>query len=436
MTKQVDPRKQGKGPAKPPPTTPKPTPEKKPDDRDDRNEEQGAPEVVERCTDATTEWCTVKLDEVVVDPDAYCHRDAKDLEPEPLAPLSDSIAREGLQTPIEVVRREGQVLLVKGHRRVQALRCLAERGQEGFTHDMEVPALEVLGASNQDLLLRSVLDNEVRRNFTPTERIEVARKFDEAGVSRERAASALGVNVLTYDKDLALARNPWMLKLVLEECVGATHAARLLQEAARADRLRDLEDDLTQWVALQKRRLDEEERSRTEVTGKGLNATERKVRRYLNNHLVEHWCSCLRKKERLSEAPEKGFHAWIDPRSRRLRIEKLDLDTQEANLLTVARVIATLGTVKDGLARIARLRHEIEGKAGSGSIGAGQPGGYDVSALRDLGLNDLADEIERLQGEEQGPASEDFLPEGPDEVEDEPDEAEEDEDLDPDAGDE
>src|SRR5262249_17908538 len=142
-----------------------------------------------------------------------------------LKPLMDSLVLEGLQTPIEVHKTpDGKYRLIKGHCRVHALRLLADRHAPGFARDMPVPAVEVLGATHEDLLVPSVADNEVRQNFTPVERLLIARKFHDAGVPAERGAGALGVSVKTYQRDLRVARHLWMVEHIIRDHVGHTAA--------------------------------------------------------------------------------------------------------------------------------------------------------------------------------------------------------------------
>ncbi len=47
--------------------------------------------------------------------------------PDPLEELMDRLAKVGLMSPVEVrIHNDAPVVLVRGHRRVKALRCLSD----------------------------------------------------------------------------------------------------------------------------------------------------------------------------------------------------------------------------------------------------------------------------------------------------------------------
>src|SRR5437867_3255557 len=96
--------------------------------------EKKEPEVLVSATAATTKRTKVRLNELQIDLDRYCHRDPQELTPEKLGPLMASIAVEGLQVPVEYyLDEQGRKVPTKGHRRLSACRILADRNQPGFT---------------------------------------------------------------------------------------------------------------------------------------------------------------------------------------------------------------------------------------------------------------------------------------------------------------
>ena len=135
--------------------------------------DKNKPEILERATAAETKRTHVRLDELAFDTERYCHRESESLKEENLTSLLNSLTLEGLQVPVEYFEDVAtkKKVLTKGHRRVSALRILANKNTPGFAEDMEVEAIQVLKATPQDLLVRSVADNEVRlrSRFTTVE---------------------------------------------------------------------------------------------------------------------------------------------------------------------------------------------------------------------------------------------------------------------------
>src|SRR5437773_1323821 len=183
----------------------------------------------------------VKLSELVLRPEEFCHREADALNPANLKPLIESIKAEGLKHPPEVFTdKGGNIVVVAGNRRVTSLRHLAREGVAGYALDMEIEVIELLGATEQELLVWSVEDNETRANLTSVERLRAARKLAEAGVPDDRAATALGISTKTYMRDLALARHDWLVGHVAAGCVGVTVARELVEAAEKAERVPEL----------------------------------------------------------------------------------------------------------------------------------------------------------------------------------------------------
>jgi ParB-like chromosome segregation protein Spo0J len=114
----------------------------------------------------------VLLNKIRMDVGRYCHREAGVFEEKNLEALMNSLTAEGLQVPIEgYVDKEGYFVVIKGHRRVKALLLLAAKNIPGFTVDMDVEAIELGNYTPEDLMVRSIVDNERRRLLTRDERI-------------------------------------------------------------------------------------------------------------------------------------------------------------------------------------------------------------------------------------------------------------------------
>lgn len=85
---------------------------------------------LERATHAVTRRLNDPLDQVALVPDEFCGRSPEALTPESLQGLQDSLVLECHQVPIEfVVNDKNEKLFVKGHRRVNAMRLLADKSR-------------------------------------------------------------------------------------------------------------------------------------------------------------------------------------------------------------------------------------------------------------------------------------------------------------------
>jgi ParB-like chromosome segregation protein Spo0J len=364
-----------------------------------------APVVAKRETQAEIRPTRVRLSELVLQPERYSHRRKIEFSSARLKALKDSIVSEGLQVPIEFYRdAKGRLVVLKGHRRVTALRLLAADNTPGFTPDMEIDALEVINGTADDYLLRSVLDNTNRQSLSRTERMRAARVLNDNGIEPTRAAFALGISVKQYERDLRIARYPWMLQHVEEDSIAATYAARLLEEAEKVDGVAELKEDLDAWIAEKKKVIREKERLRKVQTGKDLRPAEKAVKNLMPRHLVEHWIAQLRKKRRFDEDARWTFAAGIEE-SGKLRIEALSLDLMNAPLEDLARVAAKLSKLTQDLLPFLESRSLMEAPEGpQARLKDEKP--YDLDILRKHGLGDLAVSLEMEIQPEDEPAEE------------------------------
>lgn len=348
-------------------------------------------EVVTRIGKTRTVLIKVRLHEITDDPERYRHRDPEDLKEASLESLSQSVTQEGLQVLPEVARDEdGRLVLIKGHRRIEVLRLLARKNTPGYTLDMEVEVLEVLDATPQDLLVRSISDNEVRKSLDREHRIRAAKKMFDAGVQNSRAARALGVSLKTYERDLILAKNPWMLQHVIDGSIEATYAILLLEEADRRERLAEFKEDIDLWIADRKREVRDREKLYREQHGKDLPASERQVKRFMPAHHVRHWLTLLREKRRFDEDAQWNFPAGIDAKSGVLRISSLTLDLGSAPLDQLAKVGSKLSQLAKQLAPHLKKRQVLDTIQGEL---APEDAPYDFEYLQSHGFGDTADQL-------------------------------------------
>jgi ParB-like chromosome segregation protein Spo0J len=357
--------------------------------------EQITPPVAKRETQAQTKPTKARLSEFVLFPERYSHRSKEEFQKNRLQPLMDSLVSEGLQVPVEFFRdKDGKPVLLKGHRRIHAMRFLAEDHAPGFTTDMEVDALEVINATAEDRLLRSVLDNINRETLTATGRMRAGKVLNESGIDSTRAAFALGISPKQFERDLRIARAGWMLQHVEEESISATYASRLLEEAEKVDRLKELKEDLDAWIADKKRLIREKERIRKAQTGKDLKPAEKAVKNLMPRYLVDHWIDLLRKKQRFDEDASWTFAAGIEPQTGQLRIASVNLDLKNAPLEDLAKVAAKLGKLTHDILPFLESRSLLESPMGPQARLVEEPEPYDLDLLRKHGLGDLAQKLE------------------------------------------
>jgi hypothetical protein len=300
---------------------------------------------------ATTRPTTVPLKDFVLRPARYCHRAPEELEDrDRLGALKDSLTGEGLLNPVEFFRDpDGKPVVTRGHRRISAMRQLAAENRAGFGDDMPVEAVEVVNASEQDLLCRSVSDNANRQDYTLGERIRAAKRLHDAGVEASRAARALNLGPKQYGRDLRIAQHEWMLAHVEQDHIGHTAACDLLEAAEAAERVTGLKTHLDEWVAAK----------RKEVGDK------RKVKSVLSKELSDHWGALLKQKEPLDDnvVRRAQFQADIDADANRITVEG-SLNLLNAPLSALEDAEVKLAAMQKVVAKYRTARGAVEGAQG------------------------------------------------------------------------
>jgi hypothetical protein len=256
---------------------------------------------------------------------------------------------------------------------------------------MEIEVVEVIGATPKDLLIRSVADNEVRKNLTRVERIRVTKKLYDNKVPVDRATKAMGVSEKTYNRDLMIAQNPWMFQHVIDNSIQPSAASSLLDEATKVKRVNELKEDIDAWIADKKRLIREKERLKKAQSNKELRPAEKEVKKYMPNYLVAHWITLLRKKRRFDEDAHWNFDASIEKDKGQLKISSVTLDLAKAPLDKLAKVAGKLSQISKQLAPYVQKRHKMEQQADNVKL---EEAPYDFQYLRDLGLDDEADKLE------------------------------------------
>lgn len=335
-----------------------------------------------------------RLNELKTD-EQYCLLDHEHFREDRLEPLCRDILQVGLRVPPTVVMDEpGRPVLIDSHLHVACLRRLAATNTPGYAPDMEIPVRVADGATQQDRLVLSVLDEAVRKRLDRCGRIRAAKALFAAGVPDSRAAVALGVSIQTYEQYLFVARNAWMFQHLLDRSIGPDHATALLEEAVRCDRVRELREDLDGWIAGQKQRIRAEEKLLRARTGRDLPPTRREVRRLMPDHLVRHWLGLMRRGERLNDDARWVVPAAIDHKGV-LRADSLNVDLQEAPLEHLALLASKFSQLSKHLALAVekrRLQDSYEDRLRS----VASP--YDFALLSRLGFEECAKKLEERLG--------------------------------------
>jgi ParB-like chromosome segregation protein Spo0J len=373
------------------------------------SESKKTPDILNLATAAQTEIMYVPLNKFKLDDPQFRLRSDAEFDKPSLQPLMDSLALEGQQVPVEAfLDPQGHYIPIKGLRRLSSMRLQVAENHPGFKADMRVWTVVVKQASPQDLILRAVLDNETRKNFTQIERLEVAKKMEDLHVPVQRAAAALGIGVKTYERDRLLLLNPWILDLVKEDCIVASNAVLLLEAAKSVNRNAELKEDLLGWVTETKQKLEERGRLHKKE-GSKLRPVEALVRKEMTRDLVVEWVKQLRQGERFAQAVPWDFGADINPDSDQLEIERIKVNLAKAPLDQLAKVASRLARVQKGVMSYLKTRHELEAPEGPQDIvrqGANTP--YDLDILRQAGMDDLADRLDQdlRAGDLDGPGTE------------------------------
>ena len=354
----------------------------------------------------------IRLDQIDRGDLRFYLREVKYLQEANLKDLMPSIQHEGVQSPVEYFQDGTRNVLVKGHRRVAACAILARKGATGFREDMELDAIEVLETDPNELLIRSVLDNSVRKNLDQLDRIRAGRKLFLAGVPEARAAEALGISVQSYKRDLSIAEDAWMFEHVAGNDVSPTPAATILRAVADAEKQHpairtQVREELDGWIERKRREIERRDKvlKAKKGRGRGLSAADLQVKKYLTNQLAEHWADLIRQGDSLDDDAEWTFRADLDSEKDVLQIGGVRLDLAKDPVRKLAEVATKLSQLAKEIGPILVKRHGDEQRR---ARPAGKTVIRDLDYLRGLGLDGLAEEyeLEQVGMEDSGPDGE------------------------------
>jgi len=282
---------------------------------------------VSRSAKSTSVSRRVRLSQIATDSERdYCHRLGDSLKANNLADLADSLVAEGQQTPLTVYdsgRRDGDAvvyILVGGFRRFHALHN-AIAGNLDVTRihvNMEIDVTEVVRGEDQtdaefaqDLLVRSVTENEQRKHFTTEEKLEIVKRYKTFGISEPRAASSLLMSETQYRRFVSVSKHDWLHKYVITNCIGMSSAAELIQAADKKHRVREFKEDFDAWVAQQRTRIEQERQTLAKV-GKKLSTSAAQIKNRLSSKLTQHWLRCIENGHRFNNQVGLRFGIHVD----------------------------------------------------------------------------------------------------------------------------
>ena len=313
---------------------------------------------------------TIPLDQIKQMPGEYRHRDEADLDKDKgsMQALMKSLIVEGQKDPVLVYRyvaKDGteSFVLVAGHRRLRALKLLAEANVPGFSMSMEVKACEILNGNHQDYLVWSVADNIIREPVDELHRVKAAVLLLRAGVDHSRIKVGLNLQGSTFDRYRRLADNPWMLGHVERNEIGLTDAHQILEAAngnGGAVALEHLRKDLARLVADAKIKIKYKQDELAE-RHKELKGSEAMVKSYFPAHLVKKWVLDLKQGRRIQGRAKFVYGAAIvtDKVGKKLIIPAVSMYLVEQNLEPLAEIIVQLDrTLKDGKPQVNALARQ------------------------------------------------------------------------------
>ena len=205
-------------------------------------------------------------------------------------------------------------ILVAGHRRLRALKLLAEANVAGFSLHMDVKACEILDGHRHDYLLWSVADNVIREQIDELHRVKRPFSCSREGVDHTRIKVDLNLPDSTFERYRRLARSPWMLEHVERNEIGLTDAHQLLEAAGGnggAVALEHLRKDLARLVAVAKTKI-QDKREELAERHKELKGSEAMVKSYFPAHLVKKWVLDLKQGRRIQGRAKFVYGATIE----------------------------------------------------------------------------------------------------------------------------
>lgn len=291
------------------------------------------------------------------------HRDKSAFDAESIESVSTSLVQEGPSTPLVVyatgdfITDDGEKLplygLVSGHRRRAGIAKAIDDNidVENFHRRMLVPVVLMApgeGQSeesfSQDVLARSVLENEQRTKLNQLERLRVVARFEKIKMPKPRAASALAISLTQYDRDARIVKLPWLYQAVKSLQIGASDAAKLAEAAEKKGRIDQFRNEFSIWVAQRNVQL-EKERVEQRKLGRELKGASLTLKKYLTPSIVKTWEKALNAGTSLIDtAGEFNFGVVVDAEKKTVDISRVSASYDDLTSADVAVIIAEMAS--------------------------------------------------------------------------------------------
>ncbi len=325
---------------------------------------------------------SIKFEQILIDSEHdLCHRDEEALKDDRIELLSASIVQEDMATPLTLAETgqftfvDGQKLpsykLVGGFRRKAAIdKAIADNlDSRRFHPGMEVAVVVLVRGDNQtqeayeqDVLVCSVADNEVRVSFTQDERLKIVSRFVAAKIPKPRAASALSMSATNYDRYALVVKLPWLHQAVLDAKINLTDAAKLAETAEKHKRLRQFQAEFEAWITKKQSQL-EREREEYKKLGRELKGPAAQLKKYFDAATTKAWDSSLAAGQPfMGSADGIRFGVVIDETNRMLDLPKISVSFDKLRSEDVTEILAELQTSMSPLIQL-RNRLRIQEQA-------------------------------------------------------------------------
>lgn len=272
-----------------------------------------------------------------------------EIDGEELQELADNIARTGVDTPIVVREKDGELQIVCGHRRVQALRRLhfnAKTDDERERYGV-VPAFVVKGMSDKAMLTAGWIDNVLRANFSLPDMANGLLRIQEMNglQTADDVSNSTGLARMKVRRLLRLAHAPAVVQQGMSMGIEVPISAEALAEDDRPDNEKPREErrklGFTDALAFSRMhaqllanagRGEPSQKTADEVTAKGIhqallsNWSSRQVNAFIARTLGKSPAKASRKKSRSKRAfksTKEQFVVYVQ------RIPKLTLEEKK-----------------------------------------------------------------------------------------------------------
>jgi len=173
--------------------------------------------------------------------------EARNLEPEGIKELADSIKEEGLQNPPVVQKtRNGTFKLIAGQRRLEALKRLGSQN---------IPVLIVQNPyAEDDAKAVSIIENLHRKQMKPSEMAQACEFLVKSMKSKRKAAKALGITPKTLRSYTGFSAVPEKLQELVPKTISRNEALRLYRIIPKVENAVEIANRIKRYTPEAKKR--------------------------------------------------------------------------------------------------------------------------------------------------------------------------------------